>query len=68
MIIYMIGTREEWLEVRRVLLVCEKELTWFNDELMVQWWVLLWVLVEKEYVFDIDDGLWMFVQLFDGCL
>jgi predicted dithiol-disulfide oxidoreductase (DUF899 family) len=63
---HTIATREEWLKARRALLVREKELTRLNDELTAQRRALPWVPVEKEYVFDTDDGPRTLAQLFDG--
>jgi predicted dithiol-disulfide oxidoreductase (DUF899 family) len=63
---HTVGTREEWLQARRALLAREKELTRLNDELTEQRRALPWVPVEKEYVFDTDDGPRTLAQLFDG--
>jgi len=61
-----IGTREEWLAAREQLLVREKEHTRLGDELARQRRELPWVLVEKDYRFDTDDGEKPLVELFDG--
>src|ERR671937_1228960 len=59
-------SREEWTDAREELLVREKELTRLNDELARQRRELPWVAVEKEYVFDTDDGPRTLAELFDG--
>jgi predicted dithiol-disulfide oxidoreductase (DUF899 family) len=60
------GTREEWLAARKELLAREKEHTRRGDELARGRRELPWVLVEKEYEFDTDDGRRTLAQLFDG--
>jgi len=60
------GTREEWLEERKRLLEQEKELTRRSDELARQRQDLPWVRVDKEYVFDTNDGPKTLAELFDG--
>jgi predicted dithiol-disulfide oxidoreductase (DUF899 family) len=61
-----IGTREEWLTERVQLLAEEKDLTRRSDELAHKRQELPWVPVEKEYVFETDDGQRTLAQLFDG--
>jgi len=63
---HQVGTREEWLDARQDLLEREKELTRRSDELARQRRELPWVRVEKEYVFDTDDGRATLADLFDG--
>ena len=53
---HLTGTREEHLEARLELLEAEKELTRRSDELARRRQQLPWVPVEKEYLFDTDDG------------
>ena len=60
------GTRDEWLTARLELLKAEKELTRQGDELARQRQELPWVLVEKEYRFDTDDGEATLADLFKG--
>jgi Bacterial protein of unknown function (DUF899) len=60
------GTREEWLEARLVLLEAEKEHTRRGDELALQRRSLPWVPVNKEYVFDTDEGERTLAELFAG--
>jgi predicted dithiol-disulfide oxidoreductase (DUF899 family) len=60
------GTREEWLAAREQLLAREKEHTRLGDELAQRRRELPWVLIEKEYRFDTDDGEKTLDELFDG--
>ena len=62
----MIGTREEWLAGRELLLVREKEYTRLGDEIARQRRELPWVPVAKDYRFDTDDGERGIHELFDG--
>ena len=61
-----IGTRSEWDEARRALLVREKELTRHADTLAQERLALPWVPVEQTYVFDTEDGPKTLTDLFDG--
>ena len=63
---HAIGSREEWLAARELLLVREKEHTRLGDELARQRRELPWVRVEKDYCFDTDDGERTLAELFDG--
>jgi predicted dithiol-disulfide oxidoreductase (DUF899 family) len=49
-------TGEEWRAARLELLEAEKELTRRRDELAQQRHELPWVPIEKEYVFETDEG------------
>jgi predicted dithiol-disulfide oxidoreductase (DUF899 family) len=60
------GTRDEWLAARLDLLKAEKELTRRNDDLARQRQDLPWVPVEKDYVFDTEDGEATLADLFRG--
>jgi predicted dithiol-disulfide oxidoreductase (DUF899 family) len=60
------GTREEWLAARRELLDAEKELTRRGDELARQRQQLPWVRIEKDYVFETDEGSASLADLFGG--
>ena len=60
------GTRGEWLAARLELLEAEKELTRRGDELARQRRELPWVPVEKEYLFDTDEGTASLADLFGG--
>ena len=59
-------SREEWVAAREELLAREKDHTRLGDELAQQRRDLPWVLVEKEYRFDTDDGTRTLPELFDG--
>jgi predicted dithiol-disulfide oxidoreductase (DUF899 family) len=64
--VHTIGSREEWLAARELLLIREKEHTRLGDELARQRRELPWVPVEKDYRFDTDDGERTLAELFDG--
>jgi predicted dithiol-disulfide oxidoreductase (DUF899 family) len=61
-----VGTRDEWLAARIELLKQEKEVTRAGDELAKQRRELPWVRVDKEYVFDTEDGEATLAELFRG--
>jgi predicted dithiol-disulfide oxidoreductase (DUF899 family) len=63
---HTVGTRDEWLAARVELLEREKELTRRSDEVARERQELPWVLVEKEYSFDTDQGTQTLAELFDG--
>jgi predicted dithiol-disulfide oxidoreductase (DUF899 family) len=60
------GTREEWLAARLDLLDAEKEHMRQGDELARRRQELPWVPIEKEYVFETDNGRKTLAELFDG--
>jgi len=60
------GTRERWLEARLRLLTAEKDLTRRSDELAQQRQELPWVLIDKQYQFDTDEGQASLPDLFKG--
>lgn len=60
------GTRAEWLAARLELLDAEKELTRRGDELVRRRQELPWVRVDKQYVFDTDEGAASLADLFRG--
>jgi predicted dithiol-disulfide oxidoreductase (DUF899 family) len=60
------GTREEWEAARVELLKREKELSRMGDDLAHQRQALPWVPVEKEYVFETDEGEKTLAELFHG--
>jgi predicted dithiol-disulfide oxidoreductase (DUF899 family) len=60
------GTREEWLAARKRLLEREKELTRRSDALVRERQDLPWVAVDKEYVFETNEGPKTLPELFDG--
>jgi predicted dithiol-disulfide oxidoreductase (DUF899 family) len=63
---HKVGTREEWAAAREQLLAREKEHTRMGDGLARQRRELPWVMVDKEYQFDTDDGPQTLAGLFDG--
>ncbi len=63
---YKTGTREEWLAARLELLEAEKELTRCSDEFARRRQQLPWVRIDKEYVFDTDEGEQTLRDLFAG--
>src|SRR5947208_5738973 len=60
------GTHEEWLAARLELLVAEKDHTRRSDELARQRQQLPWVRIDKEYLFDTDEGQASLADLFRG--
>jgi predicted dithiol-disulfide oxidoreductase (DUF899 family) len=60
------GSREEWLAARSELLTAEKELTRRGDELARQRQELPWVKLDKQYVFDTEEGSASLPDLFRG--
>jgi predicted dithiol-disulfide oxidoreductase (DUF899 family) len=63
---HKVVTREEWQAARDELLAREKEHTRTGDELARRRRELPWVVVDKEYTFDTDDGPRTLAELFDG--
>jgi predicted dithiol-disulfide oxidoreductase (DUF899 family) len=63
---HKVGTREEWLAARNVLLEREKELTRRGDDLARERRELPWVRVEKEYSFETENGRKTLAELFGG--
>src|SRR4051812_26755193 len=63
---HLTGTREEWLAARLELLEAEKELTRRGDELAKRRQELPWVAVEKNYVFETEEGSASLADLFRG--
>jgi predicted dithiol-disulfide oxidoreductase (DUF899 family) len=61
-----IGTRAERLAARRELLEAEKGHMRRGDELARRRRELPWVRVEKDYVFDTDNGTMSLAELFGG--
>jgi predicted dithiol-disulfide oxidoreductase (DUF899 family) len=60
------GSQEEWQAERDELLKEEKELTRRGDELARKRRELPWVVVEKDYRFETEDGAKTLAGLFDG--
>ncbi len=63
---HRIGTQAEWQAERDELLKEEKELTRRGDALARKRRELPWVLVEKDYQFETQDGKKTLADLFDG--
>jgi len=63
---HKIGTREEWLAARLELLQAEKEITRRGDQLARQRQELPWLLIDKEYHFQTDEGSASLAELFRG--
>ena len=63
---HTVGTPDEHLAARLKLLEAEKELTRRGDELARQRRELPWVPVDKQYVFDTDNGAQTLAELFGG--
>jgi predicted dithiol-disulfide oxidoreductase (DUF899 family) len=61
-----VGTREEWRAARDELAKVEAEHAELGRKLTEQRRELPWVPVEKEYVFDTEDGKKTLVELFEG--
>ena len=61
-----IVSEEEWVEARKALLKKEKEFTTLRDQLSQQRRDLPWVAVDKEYVFEGQNGKQTLPELFDG--
>jgi predicted dithiol-disulfide oxidoreductase (DUF899 family) len=59
-------SRAAWLAARNALLEREKEHTRLGDELARQRRELPWLLVEKDYLFDTDEGPRTLRELFGG--
>jgi predicted dithiol-disulfide oxidoreductase (DUF899 family) len=63
---YKTGTREEWQAARDELAKLEAEHAELTRNVNQQRRQLPWVEVEKEYVFDTEDGKKTLAELFDG--
>ena len=63
---HTIGTRDEWQEARNDLAKLEAEHAELTRKVTEQRRRLPWVAVEKEYVFDTEDGKKSLAELFDG--
>jgi predicted dithiol-disulfide oxidoreductase (DUF899 family) len=60
------GTGDEWLAARLELLQAEKEHTRRGDELAQQRRELPWVRIDKDYIFETDQGSASLADLFGG--
>ena len=63
---HAIGSREEWQAAREELAKLEAEQAERNEEIKRKRLELPWVAVEKEYVFDTEEGKRTLDELFDG--
>lgn len=63
---HAIGTREEWLAARLELLEAEKAYTRQGDALAERRQALPWVKVEKDYLFQTEQGDASLADLFQG--
>lgn len=63
---HAIGSRDAWLEQRLHLLAAEKEHSRRGDELAKMRQELPWVRVEKDYLFETDQGTRALSDLFMG--
>src|SRR3954449_7757653 len=63
---HKIGTREEWQAARDELAKREAEHAELGQKVTEERRQLPWVPVEKEYVFDTQDGKKTLAELFDG--
>jgi predicted dithiol-disulfide oxidoreductase (DUF899 family) len=57
---------QHWLAERRKLLVREKELTRLSDQIARERRALPWVRLEKNYLFDTQEGRRSLADLFEG--
>jgi predicted dithiol-disulfide oxidoreductase (DUF899 family) len=58
--------REEWTEARKALLAKEKEHSRRGDEIAAARRALPWVRIDKNYVFETEQGRKTLAELFDG--
>jgi predicted dithiol-disulfide oxidoreductase (DUF899 family) len=63
---HAIVSQEEWLSLRKELLLQEKELTRTRDKINAKRRELPWVRLDKSYVFDAPEGKRSLADLFDG--
>jgi predicted dithiol-disulfide oxidoreductase (DUF899 family) len=63
---HTIGTAAEWQAARDELSKLEAEQAQLNEKVKEKRLALPWVRVEKEYVFDTDNGKKTLAELFDG--
>ena len=63
---HKIGTREEWEDARAELARLEAQHAELSQKVTEQRRDLPWVEVEKEYVFETEDGRKTLAELFDG--
>jgi predicted dithiol-disulfide oxidoreductase (DUF899 family) len=63
---HAVGTREQWQAARAELAKLEAEQAQRNEEIKKKRRQLPWVLVEKEYQLDTEEGKKSLADLFDG--
>jgi predicted dithiol-disulfide oxidoreductase (DUF899 family) len=63
---HRVVSREEWIEARKALLAKEKEWTRLRDQLSAERRALPWVRIDKEYVFEGQNGRETLSDLFAG--
>src|SRR5213080_4196702 len=63
---HKVGTQEEWAAAGKEPHGREQELGKLDEELSKQRQELPWVTVEKEYIFDTEEGTKTLSELFDG--
>jgi predicted dithiol-disulfide oxidoreductase (DUF899 family) len=63
---HKVGTQKEWAAAVKDLHEREQELGKLDEELAKQRQELPWVPVEKEYIFDTEEGKRTLLELFDG--
>jgi predicted dithiol-disulfide oxidoreductase (DUF899 family) len=63
---HAIGSREEWQAARAELAKLESEYAELGQKVTEQRRALPWVKLDKEYVFDTEDGRKTLAELFDG--
>jgi predicted dithiol-disulfide oxidoreductase (DUF899 family) len=61
-----VGTREEWQAARAELAELEAEHAQLGEQVVERRRALPWVPVEKEYVFDTEEGKKTLAELFEG--
>src|SRR5256886_6963613 len=66
MVTHKVGTQDEWAAAVTELHEREQELGKLDEELAEQRQELPWVPLEKEYVFDTEEGKKTLPELFDG--
>jgi predicted dithiol-disulfide oxidoreductase (DUF899 family) len=63
---HLTGTRKEWLAARLELLEQEKDLTRRSDEIARRRQDLPWVRIDKQYLFETEEGTSSLAELFRG--
>jgi predicted dithiol-disulfide oxidoreductase (DUF899 family) len=63
---HKVGTHEEWSAARRELRDREEKLGELDEEVAKHRQELPWVRVDKEYLFDTEEGKRALPELFDG--